>query len=336
MSNEMDAREALASLVADFKERLEADEEWGVESYALPESMPRYSAKAVDAAKAAQVRTDTKSFRRPSPPTAPTPPPPEQATAAERKVAPPQPVKRNAPANLFPKEDMPLPRQPKGDPSQRPPAYTPPPPPEMGTGAEPGSDGTPQLLDVPEGGLEGLDFVRTTLGECMRCPLAPGRNTLVFGEGNPEARLMFIGEGPGFHEDKQGRPFVGPAGQLLDKMIAAMGYQRSEVYIANVVKCRPPDNRDPTQEERYACRPFLVGQIQAIQPEVIVTLGKVASQTVLETDARISRLRGRWTEYPRLGIPVMPTYHPAALLRNAHLKRPVWEDLQKVMETLQA
>ena len=145
---------------------------------------------------------------------------------------------------------------------------------------------------------------------------------------------MFIGEGPGYHEDQQGRPFVGPAGQLLDKMITAMGYQRSEVYIANVVKCRPPENRDPTLEERYSCRPFLVGQIQSIQPEVIVTLGKVASQTVLETDARISRLRGRWTEYPRLGIPVMPTYHPAALLRNAHLKRPVWEDLQKVMETL--
>ena len=116
-------------------------------------------------------------------------------------------------------------------------------------------------------------------------------------------------------------------------MITAMGYQRSEVYIANVVKCRPPENRDPTLEERYSCRPFLVGQIQSIQPEVIVTLGKVASQTVLETDARISRLRGRWTEYPRLGIPVMPTYPPAALLRNAHLTRPVWEDLQKVMES---
>lgn len=194
----------------------------------------------------------------------------------------------------------------------------------------------PALMSDIAAGAEGLGVVRERLGDCRRCRLCEGRNTIVFGEGAPDARLLFVGEGPGYHEDQQGRPFVGPAGQLLDRMIGAMGFARSSVYIANVVKCRPPNNRDPSIDERLACRPFVHGQIQAIRPEVIVTLGKVATQTLLETEALISRLRGTFAEYPHLPVPVMPTYHPAAVLRNERLKRPVWEDLKKVMERLGA
>lgn len=177
-----------------------------------------------------------------------------------------------------------------------------------------------------------LDQVREALGECRRCGLCEGRRNIVFGNGDEGAELVFVGEGPGGEEDQQGLPFVGAAGQLLDKMIEAMGYRRSEVYVCNVVKCRPPGNRNPLPEEVAACEPFLVGQIRAIRPKAIVALGKFAAQTLLRTDDPITRLRGSWHEYE--GIPLMPTFHPAYLLRSPAEKRKAWEDLQLVMARL--
>jgi DNA polymerase len=174
-----------------------------------------------------------------------------------------------------------------------------------------------------------LAAVREELGDCQRCKLAPTRHSLVFGVGSPTADLMFVGEGPGADEDRLGEPFVGAAGQLLDKMIAAMGLRREEVYICNIVKCRPPRNRDPEPDEVDTCKPFLLQQIAAIRPRLIVALGKPAAQCLLQSTAPIGALRGRWHDFE--GVPLMPTYHPAALLRNEGYKRPTWEDLKQVM-----
>jgi DNA polymerase len=181
-------------------------------------------------------------------------------------------------------------------------------------------------------GSAALLAVRQQLGECRRCKLAAGRTNLVFGVGNPGSELMFVGEGPGEDEDRQGEPFVGRAGQLLTKMIGAMGYGREQIYIANVVKCRPPGNRNPEPDEILACEPFLRGQIDAIRPKVIVALGKFAAQTLLRDTSPISRLRGRWFEYE--GVRLMPTFHPAYLLRSPNEKGKAWEDLQLVMKEL--
>ena len=177
-----------------------------------------------------------------------------------------------------------------------------------------------------------LDAVRADLGDCRRCKLAAGRQRLVFGEGNPEARLMFVGEGPGADEDRSGRPFVGAAGQLLDRMIEAMGLRRDDVYIANIVKCRPPGNRDPEADEAATCRPFLERQIRSVQPEVLVTLGRPAARWLLGYEGAISKIRGVWQSWEE--IPVMPTFHPAFLLRDASQKRAAWTDLQAVMARL--
>lgn len=177
---------------------------------------------------------------------------------------------------------------------------------------------------------ETLEELREIVLQCQKCPLAPTRHTVVFGEGNPHARLMFVGEGPGEQEDLQGRPFVGPAGQLLDRMILAMQFTREEVYIANVVKCRPPHNRNPEPEEADACRGYLARQIELIQPEVIVVLGAVAARFLLQRREGITRLRGHWLGYN--GIPVMPTFHPSYLLRDPSGKRLAWSDLQQVMK----
>jgi uracil-DNA glycosylase family 4 len=181
-------------------------------------------------------------------------------------------------------------------------------------------------------GSAALLAVRHDLGECSRCKLGPTRTRLVFGVGNPGAELMFVGEGPGEDEDRQGEPFVGRAGQLLTKMIEAMGYRRDEVYIANVVKCRPPGNRNPEPDEIEACEPFLRAQIGAVGPKVVVALGKFAAQTLLRETSPISRLRGRWFRYE--GVRLMPTFHPAYLLRSPHEKARAWEDLQLVMGEL--
>jgi uracil-DNA glycosylase len=177
-----------------------------------------------------------------------------------------------------------------------------------------------------------LDEVRRELGDCKRCKLCNGRTQIVFGTGNPRAELVFVGEGPGADEDAQGIPFVGKAGQLLTKMIEAMQYSRDDVYICNVVKCRPPGNRNPEPDEIAACEPFLKAQLGAIKPKVIVALGKFAAQTLLRDDTVISRLRGHWREYE--GVPLMPTFHPAYLLRTPGDKKLVWADLQEVMKRL--
>jgi uracil-DNA glycosylase len=167
---------------------------------------------------------------------------------------------------------------------------------------------------------------------CTRCRLSEGRRKVVFGCGDPAADLMFIGEGPGAEEDRQGLPFVGPAGELLTRIIRAMEMTREQVYIANVVKCRPPGNRDPLPDEVAACRSYLEGQIDLIRPRVIVALGRVAAQLLLGNDLPLGRMRGQW--FTVRGVDLMVTYHPAALLRNAALKRPTWEDLQQVLARL--
>jgi uracil-DNA glycosylase family 4 len=178
--------------------------------------------------------------------------------------------------------------------------------------------------------VQTLDEIRRELGDCRRCKLYRTRRTIVFGEGNEKATLMFIGEGPGYDEDVQGRPFVGKAGQLLTKIIQSIHLEREEVYIANIIKCRPPQNRNPEPDEIESCYPFLQKQIQSIQPKLICALGTFAAQTLLSTDAKITSLRGRVLELG--GIKVLPTYHPAFLLRNPERKREVWEDMKQISE----
>jgi DNA polymerase len=181
--------------------------------------------------------------------------------------------------------------------------------------------------------VAGLAAVQADLGDCRRCKLAPHRTHLVFGVGNADARLVFVGEAPGADEDAKGEPFVGRAGQLLTEIITkGMKLRREDVYICNVIKCRPPGNRNPEPDEVASCEPFLLRQLEAIRPEVIVALGKFAAQTLLRSTTPISQLRGRWFDYH--GIMLMPTFHPAYLLRNPGDKRLVWEDVQKVMRVL--
>jgi len=179
----------------------------------------------------------------------------------------------------------------------------------------------------------GLSEIREELGDCTRCKLHSGRTNIVFGEGNPKAVLVFVGEGPGQEDDQQGRPFVGAAGQLLTDIISkGMKIKREDVYICNIVKCRPPDNRNPDPDEIEACEPFLKKQLAAINPAVIVALGNTAVKTLLKTPEGITSLRGKWQTYQ--GIPLMPTFHPAYLLRNPGGKKLVWEDIQQVMKKL--
>ena len=184
----------------------------------------------------------------------------------------------------------------------------------------------------------GLHAIREDLGDCQRCKLAGGRKTIVFGQGDPHARLMFVGEAPGADEDEQGLAFVGRAGQLLTKIIEAIGLRREDVFIANVLKCRPPQNRNPETDEILSCQPFLERQIEAIRPTVMVGLGKFAAQWLLKTAEPITRLRGRLGDYAAAGpgapIKVMATYHPAYLLRNPGAKKDVWEDMKVVRELL--
>lgn len=187
-------------------------------------------------------------------------------------------------------------------------------------------------------GIEGLPLslpsepslkeVREELGDCKRCKLHRTRKTLVFGEGNEKAVLMLVGEGPGYDEDVQGRPFVGKAGQLLTRILQSIELERQQVYIANIVKCRPPQNRNPEPDEVQTCRPFLLKQIQAIHPKIICALGSVAARSLLQTGEKITALRGKSFDFG--GIRVVPTYHPAFLLRNPDRKREVWEDMKRI------
>jgi uracil-DNA glycosylase family 4 len=200
-----------------------------------------------------------------------------------------------------------------------------------------GFDCAPQSLEKIEQWGQGpryfaktLEDIREDLGDCQRCRLAGGRNQIVFGAGDPGAKLVFVGEGPGSEEDQQGLPFVGPAGQLLTRIIEAIKLDRDQVYICNVIKCRPPGNRNPEPDEINTCFPFLESQLAAIQPDFIVALGTFAAQALLATNTPISRLRKRFHEYN--GIKVLPTYHPAYLLRNPDKKREVWEDMKMLMK----
>ena len=195
--------------------------------------------------------------------------------------------------------------------------------------SEPVADGAGSMSAA-----DALVAIRTDLGDCTRCKLhGQGRKQIVYGVGNPQARLMFVGEAPGAEEDVQGEPFVGRAGQLLTKIIESINLQRSDVYIANVLKCRPPGNRNPEPDEVSTCEPFLNRQIDAIRPKVIVALGTFAAQALLKSDTPISRLRGRVHEF-RGGIMLVPTFHPAFLLRSPDRKRDVWEDMKKVRDLL--
>ncbi len=197
-----------------------------------------------------------------------------------------------------------------------------------------GVSAAPPTNDTAAGDVEDLGRVRDDLGACTRCKLhGLGRRQIVFGVGHPNADLMFVGEAPGADEDAQGEPFVGRAGQLLTKIIEAIGLTRADVYIANVIKCRPPGNRNPEPDEVATCEPFLARQIDAIQPRVIVALGTFAAHALLKTDAPISRLRGHVHDF-RGGSKLVPTFHPAFLLRSPDRKRDVWEDMKKVRALL--
>ncbi|MFP6626614.1 MAG: uracil-DNA glycosylase [Deltaproteobacteria bacterium] len=202
------------------------------------------------------------------------------------------------------------------------------------------SDERPEIKELPDLLVEpavkkatSLDQLRSVLGDCTRCKLSGGRTNIVFGAGSERAELMFVGEGPGEAEDRQGVPFVGRAGGLLTDIITkGMGLEREDVYIANIVKCRPPGNRNPEPDEIVACAPFLHRQVALIRPRVLVTLGAFATQALLENRIPISRQRGHWQDYR--GIPVMPTFHPAYLLRNPAGKKEVWADIKMVMARL--
>ncbi len=188
------------------------------------------------------------------------------------------------------------------------------------------------MFDEAPSGEESLSVIQAELKECRRCKLAPGRTNLVFGSGNPHADLMFVGEAPGADEDAQGLPFVGRAGQLLTKIIEAIGMRRDEVYICNILKCRPPGNRNPEPDEIASCEKYLFRQIAAVKPKVICALGAFGAQTLLKTTETIGRLRGQLVDYR--GSKLMATFHPAYLLRNPNEKRRVWEDMQIVRDYL--
>ncbi len=190
------------------------------------------------------------------------------------------------------------------------------------------------MFDNLPGSAETLEQVHADLGDCRRCKLAPMRRHIVFGSGNPKAELMFVGEAPGADEDAQGLPFVGRAGQLLTKIIEAIEMKREEVYICNILKCRPPENRNPESDEIASCEPFLFRQIASIKPRVICALGTFGAQTLLRTKEPISRLRGQFMDYR--GAKLMATFHPAYLLRNPNEKRKVWEDVQKIRDYLRS
>jgi DNA polymerase len=187
-----------------------------------------------------------------------------------------------------------------------------------------------QPMPSTENPPETLEQIRADLGECKRCPLHASRTHIVFGEGSPSARVVIVGEGPGYEEDRLGRPFVGAAGKLLERILAAIGWERNEVYICNVLKCRPPGNRNPREDEIERCGRFLERQLRTIRPLAILTLGTFAAQFLLSSRQPISKLRGRSHEYE--GIALVPTYHPAYLLRTPLKKRQVWEDVQLLLD----
>jgi DNA polymerase len=194
-------------------------------------------------------------------------------------------------------------------------------------------DGNGDLNIDDFGQTENLDDMNQLICDCEKCDLSKTRTNFVFGVGNPEADIMFVGEAPGADEDRLGEPFVGRAGQLLNKILAAMKLKREDVYIANILKCRPPNNRDPQNSEAETCEPFLHHQIKLIKPKIICCLGRIAAQRLLQTNMSLGQMRDRWFDYQ--GTTLMVTYHPAALLRNPQYKRPLWDDMQKLLKRLE-
>ncbi len=204
---------------------------------------------------------------------------------------------------------------------------------QRSTPVEPAAQAAKPQPSVPEPERAArLEQLKAEVSTCVKCRLHQGRTQTVFGVGHPNADLVLVGEAPGFEEDRQGIPFVGRAGQLLTRILGAMHLSRDEVYICNIIKCRPPENRNPSIDEIATCEAYLIEQLQLIQPKVICVMGKVAAYTLLQTKVSISKLRGQWHHYK--GIPVMPTFHPAYLLRNPGGKRAVWEDMQQIMARL--
>jgi len=191
---------------------------------------------------------------------------------------------------------------------------------------------TPENADAAPASADSLDAIRADIGDCQRCKLAPQRTNIVFGSGNPNAEIVFVGEAPGYEEDQQGLPFVGAAGQLLTKIIESIGIKREDAYICNILKCRPPNNRNPEPDEVLVCNPFLKRQIAAIGPKIVCCLGKFAAQSLLQSPAPITRLRGQFHDID--GLRVIATFHPAYLLRSPEKKREVWEDMKHIRAEL--
>lgn len=265
-----------------------------------------------------------------APQAVPAPPPPLGAPGMAQREAPGRPAFAQPPATSFEQQ----PSRPAAQPSavasfeqQRPPMVTL----QSSTPVQRAPVARGEVL-TPTERMGRLSVLATEVASCQRCRLCEARTQTVFSRGDPFAELCFVGEGPGADEDQQGEPFVGAAGQLLDKMIGAMGYRRDEVYICNIVKCRPPKNRTPEPDEIAACRPYVVQQLELCRPKFIVALGTTAVKGLLGTSEGITKLRGSWKLYR--GIPVMPTYHPAYLLRQPDAKRQVWDDLKLVMVRL--
>jgi DNA polymerase len=326
MEDDSQARELLKSLARDVAESASYLRELGVEGLegldaAAFETGAAEAPTREEGAKARPVvppalRRNAVAERPAPPPARPLPPPPPQTSQAER----PRTAGASLPPPLQARADMP--RKPV-----RKPAPDPPEPRETLFG-----DITPQDdLSLGRPG-ETFEDIRADVGECVRCPLHQGRNTIVHTEGKTTARLMFVGEAPGADEDASGRPFVGRAGQLLNKIVEAIGLKREDVLIGNVNRCRPPGNRTPTTDEARTCKPFLLREINIARPDVIVVLGNTAMKNLLDTKEGITRLRGQFQDYR--GIKVMPTFHPAYLLRDPSKKREVWDDMKKVRDYL--
>ncbi|WP_437588480.1 uracil-DNA glycosylase family protein [Sorangium sp. So ce1000] len=265
--------------------------------------------------------------------------PPHMEQRGSAAGAPPHPEQRGSAAGASPHPEQrsglesqgawsPAQAQRGPEPSPRPAASASPAP-----RAEAAARGSAPLPDTKEERAARLSLIAEEVRTCQKCPLHEGRTHTVFSRGDPSSEVVFVGEGPGAEEDQQGQPFVGPAGQLLDKMIAAMGYHRDEVYICNIVKCRPPKNRKPEPAEMATCSPYLAAQLALIKPKVIVALGATAVQGLIGTSEGITKLRGTWKLY-KGSIPIMPTFHPAYLLRQPSAKREVWSDLKEVMRHL--
>jgi DNA polymerase len=324
MEDESQAREILKSLAEEVAEAASYLRELGVDGLegltpSVAESRTRQREETtpprMPAAASTALKRNANAERPAPPPVRPPPPPPPQPSKVSE-----QPQKAHEPPSILYQTQMP--KKPVRKPSPDPPA-----PRETLFG-----DITPKdELSLGHPG-ETFEDIRADIGDCVRCPLHQGRTRIVHTEGDQQSRLMFVGEAPGADEDASGRPFVGRAGQLLNKIIEAIGLKREDVLIGNVNRCRPPANRTPTTEEARTCKPFLLREINIARPDVIVVMGNTAMKNLLDTKEGITRLRGQFQDYR--GIKVMPTFHPAYLLRDPSKKREVWDDMKKVRDYL--